>query len=79
MKYRKYDEERDQRPDLDPKPFPQEHGTYWNVTARRRVSPGQLTVKVRATSAAEAKLKLENGEVPGIGLGWQVLGTPTPA
>lgn len=42
----------------------------FTVTCRRRMSPGQLTVNVRAESAERAKEMVRLGQVSGIGLGW---------
>lgn len=42
----------------------------YDVTCKRRTSPGTLTTQVKANSPEEAMKAVRDGQVPGIGLGW---------
>lgn len=42
----------------------------YKVVCKRRSSPGQLEVEVKAASAELAKQYVAEGKVPAIGLGW---------
>jgi len=75
MKYRKYDNN-DRPAEIDPKvESPLKTKTY-QVTCRRRTTPGMLTIIVDANTPEEAEDKVRKGEAqPGIGLGWIPVGT----
>lgn len=73
MRYRKYIKTVHEDPErLHPiKPIPV-GTTRYLVKARRRESPGGITIYVNASDSNEAKRMVEAGEVPAIGLGWLV-------
>lgn len=73
MRYRKYIKTVLEDPErLHPIAPMSEVGTRYLVKARRRESPGNISLYVTASDSTEATRKVEAGELPAIGLGWIV-------
>lgn len=45
----------------------------FSVKARRRFTPGEMSFTYQAENETQVRARFEEGEIPGIGLGWVIV------